>query len=201
VLIFCAPLMIPPLAWWLLGEKMRVAAMGALVAAFVGVLVTVQGAPEAADTARRLEGVASGLAASGLYALSVVLLRQLAQKDDAIVTAFLGNIFPALYLLVPAVVVGVMFGPPQLAEMPLFAVTGLTGFLLWFLLTQAYARAPAQSLAAAEYTALIWSAALGYVFFAEIPRAQVWFGATIIVAAVMMAAWDSHRRSKAQTPA
>ena len=58
VLIFCAPLMIAPLARWLLGEKMRPAAMLALAVGFVGVLVTVQGAAAAAEDARRLEGIA-----------------------------------------------------------------------------------------------------------------------------------------------
>lgn len=193
VLIFCAPLMIAPLAWWILGEKMQPMAATALVVGFVGVLITVQGAPEAAENARRIEGVISGVAASVLYALSVVLLRQVAQKDDAIVTAFLGNVFPAIYLIGPAIFLG---AAPAIADIPMFVVAGLTGFLLWFLLTQAYARAPAQSLAAAEYTALLWSALLGYFFFAETPRWQVWIGALVIVAAVALSAWHSHRQAK-----
>jgi S-adenosylmethionine uptake transporter len=193
VLIFCAPLMIAPLAHWLLGEKMRPMAVVALGVGFAGMLITVQGASEAADSAQRIEGIVSGVAASGLYALSIVLLRQLAQKDDAIVTAFLGNVFPALYLLIPAIALG---AAPAMADMPLFVVTGATGFLLWFLLTQAYARAPAQSLAAAEYTGLIWSALLGYFFFAEAPRWQVWIGAVVIIAAVMVSAWDNRRKTR-----
>ena len=78
-------------------------------------------------------------------------------------------------------------------DVPAFAFTGFAGFLLWLLLTQAYARAPAQSLAVAEYSALIWSALLGYFFFSEIPRWQVWIGALVIVAAVMLSAWDGRR--------
>lgn len=195
VLIFCAPLMIAPLAWWILGEKMQPIAAVALAVGFLGVVITVQGAPEAADTARRIEGVLSGFAASVLYALSIVLLRQVAQRDDAVVTAFLGNVFPALYLLAPTLLMG---AAPVATDIPLFAFAGLTGFLLWFLLTQAYARAPAQSLAAAEYTALIWSALLGYFFFAEVPRWQVWVGALVIVAAVMLSAWHSHRQKQAR---
>ncbi len=101
--------------------------------------------------------------------------------------------FPAAYLLVPALMLG---GSPMLVDMPLFVVAGATGFLLWFLLTQAYARAPAQSLAAAEYTGLIWSALLGYFFFAEVPRWQVWIGAGVIIAAVMLSAWDSRRKPR-----
>ncbi len=40
VLIFCAPLMIAPLAHWLLGEKMRPMAVLALGVGFLGMLIT-----------------------------------------------------------------------------------------------------------------------------------------------------------------
>jgi len=62
------------------------------------------------------------------------------------------------------------------------------------MLTSAYSRAQAQNIAAAEYTALIWSAMLGYFFFAEVPRWQVWAGATVVGAAVLMSAWDARQR-------
>jgi S-adenosylmethionine uptake transporter len=194
VLIFCAPLMIAPLARWILGERFRRMAVWALVIGFVGMLITVQGEDMAAMDARRLEGILSGVGAAVLYALSVVLLRQLAQKDDAVVTAFLGNVFPAVYLLIPAMFFGFF---PALADIPVFAFTGFAGFMLWLMLTQAYARAPAQGLAVAEYSALIWSALLGYFFFSEIPRWQIWIGALVIVAAVMLSAWDGRRRAAA----
>jgi S-adenosylmethionine uptake transporter len=191
VLVFCAPLMISPLARWILGETMRPAATAALVVGFIGVLVTVQGAESAADTARRVEGIASGIAAAALYALSMVLLRQLSRKDDAVAVAFLSNLFPMIYLLPVAIAMG---AAPMAADLPLFALTGATGFAMWFMLTSAYSRSQAQNVAAAEYTALIWSALLGYVFFAEVPRWQVWAGAAVVVAAVMMSAWDARRR-------
>ncbi|MDP3735961.1 MAG: DMT family transporter [Hyphomonadaceae bacterium] len=194
VLIFVAPLMIAPLARWLLKEKLQRVAVVALAIGFAGVLVTVQGESAATvEGARRIEGILAGIGAASLYALSVVLLRQLAQKDDVVMTAFLGNAFPALYLVVPALLLGVAPAP---ADLPAFAFTGLAGFGLWFMLTQAYARAPAQRLAAAEYTALIWSAALGYFFFAEVPRWQVWIGALVIVVAVGLTAWDSRKRTE-----
>ena len=191
VLIFCAPLMIAPLAAWLLHEKIRPAAMLALAVGFAGVLVTVQGAEDAGENVRRLEGVASGVGAAVLYALSMVLLRQLARNDHAVTTAFLSNLFPAIYLLPVAIALGVT---PAMTDLPLFALTGLTGFAMWFMLTSAYSRAQAQNIAAVEYTALIWSALLGYVFFAEIPRWQIWAGAAVVIAAVMMSAWDARQR-------
>ena len=191
VLIFCAPLMIASLAAWLLHEKIRPAAMLALAVGFAGVLVTVQGAEDAGENVRRLEGVASGVGAAVLYALSMVLLRQLARNDHAVTTAFLSNLFPAIYLLPVAIALGVT---PAMTDLPLFALTGLTGFAMWFMLTSAYSRAQAQNVAAAEYTALIWSALLGYVLFAEIPRWQIWAGAAVVIAAVMMSAWDARQR-------
>ena len=191
VLVFCAPLMISPLARWLLGETMRRAATVALLVGFVGVLVTVQGAEGAADNARRVEGIVSGVAAAALYALSMVLLRQLSRKDDTVAIAFLSNLFPMIYLLPVAIAMG---AAPRAADLPLFALTGAAGFAMWFVLTAAYSRAQAQNIAAAEYTGLIWSAALGFVFFAEVPRWQVWAGAAVIVVAVMMSAWDARKR-------
>jgi S-adenosylmethionine uptake transporter len=191
VLVFCAPLMISPLARWLLGETMRRAATVALLVGFVGVLVTVQGAEGAADNARRIEGIVSGVAAAALYALSMVLLRQLSRKDDTVAIAFLSNLFPMIYLLPVAIAMG---AAPRVADLPLFALTGAAGFAMWFMLTSAYSRAQAQNIAAAEYTGLIWSAALGFVFFAEVPRWQVWAGAAVIVVAVMMSAWDARQR-------
>ena len=191
VLVFCAPLMISPLARWLLGEVMRPMATVALLIGFVGVLVTVQGAEGAADNSQRVEGIASGVAAAALYALSMVLLRQLSRKDDPVAIAFLSNLFPMIYLLPVAIAMGTA---PGVMDLPLFALTGATGFAMWFMLTAAYSRAQAQNVAAAEYTALIWSALLGYVFFSEIPRWQVWAGAAVVVAAVGMSALDARQR-------
>ena len=150
-----------------------------------------QGAEGAADNARRVEGIVSGVGAAALYALSMVLLRQLSRKDDAVAVAFLSNLFPMIYLLPVAIVMG---SAPMPGDLPLFALTGAAGFAMWFMLTSAYSRAQAQSIAAAEYTGLIWSAMLGYFFFAEIPRWQVWAGAAVVVAAVIMSAWDARQR-------
>jgi S-adenosylmethionine uptake transporter len=197
VLMFCAPLMVAPLARWILGEKLKHWAVIAILVGFVGVIVTVQGAPLVSDDTRRLEGVAAGLTAAVLYALSIVLLRQLAQRDDTLTTAFLGNLFPALYLVPPALILGFPLIP---ADVPAFAATGLVGFSLWLLLTVAYSRAPAQRLAPAEYSSLIWAAALGYIFFQEVPRWQIYAGGVVICLAVAVAAWDGQREARLVAP-
>lgn len=199
VVAFAAPLMIAPLAAALLKERLRTLSVVAILVGFAGVVVTVQGEPlYSADNPRRLEGVISALTAAATYALSIVLLRQIAQRDSAHTVALLGNVFPGLFLVGPALYVGANHsgGWPPPADWPLFAMVGACGFTLWFFMTKAYAKAPAQRLAPLEYSALIWSALFGFLFFGEIPRAQVFVGATIIAAAVLFAAWDEQRAKR-----
>ncbi len=190
VLMFCAPVMIAPMARLLLGERLRPMALAAVAIGFLGVLVTIQGASGDGDAARRLEGVLAGLGGAVLYALSIVLLRQLAQRDDALLTSMLGNVFPALYLLIPAIALG---QAPAAADLPEFAALGAMGFGLWFLMSRAYAQAPAQALAPAEYSGLIWSALLGFLLFHETPRWQVFAGGAVICAAILLAALSQPR--------
>ena len=167
-------------------------ALLAIAIGFLGVLTTVLGAP-AATNPRHLEGVISGLAAALLYSLSIVLLRQLAQRDDALTAALLGNVFPFLLLLGPMLW---LRQAPLPADLPVLALLGLIGFTLWFLLTRAYARAAAQNLAISEYSALLWSAALGFLVFGEIPGLQVWAGAAVICSAIGLSAWDIRRSAR-----
>jgi S-adenosylmethionine uptake transporter len=192
VLIFCAPLLIAPLARLILGETFRPMALAAIAVGFAGVLVTIQGAPADAGP-RHVEGVASGLGAAALYSLSLVLLRQISKGGHAATTALTGNVFPFLILIIPAIALG---QAPRWADVPQLAGLGLVGFLLWYLLSRAYAQAQAQTLAITEYSALIWSAALGFVFFHETPSWQVWTGAAVICGAILLSAWDSGRTRK-----
>ncbi|MEQ9526938.1 MAG: hypothetical protein RIF42_00890, partial [Parvibaculaceae bacterium] len=47
-----------------------------------------------------------------------------------------------------------------------------------------------------EYTALIWSAILGLVFFDEWPGWQLWAGAVIIIASCLIVAFADHFRTR-----
>jgi drug/metabolite transporter (DMT)-like permease len=51
-------------------------------------------------------------------------------------------------------------------------------------------------LAPLEYTALIWSAALGWILFAEVPRPQALAGGLIIAAACIGLAWTQQRAAR-----
>ena len=59
-------------------------------------------------------------------------------------------------------------------------------------MTLAYANAKAQTLAPFEYTGLIWSSLLGYVFFHEIPSLRLYAGAGVIILACLVVAFETH---------
>lgn len=189
-LSFIAPLIIPFMAWGLLGERPRATSLVAALIGFTGVLVTTQGAPPSEDTPQRTLGIAVMLLAGATWAMSLVLLRGRAAKDGPAIVILLGALIPAAWLAPVAAVVGAP--PPDAAWLWLAVSAALAVAGVW-LLSYAYARAQAQALAPLEFTALIWAAALGYVFFDEVPRLQVFAGAAIIIASCLYIAWDERR--------
>lgn len=186
-LSFTAPLMIPPLAQLLIGERMRGKVLGAAVLGFIGVLVTVQGAPS--FDGDRLPALAAILAASLTYALAAIAMRARAAADGATRLTLSGSVVPLL-LLAPFAIGEPLPGP---AAIGWFAVAGLFGNLGIQLLARAYAEVEVQVLGILEFTALLWAALFGWLFFAEAVRPQVWLGAAIIAAACLWAARSERR--------
>ena len=198
VLGFTASLMIAPIAALLLGEHMRPLAALAAMVGFAGAAFAVSaatgGAPEGGH---RLLGVAAALFAAVCYTLSVVLLRFRAQREDALTIVMLANLIPALYGVPLLMVTNPV---PPLLFLPALAGLGLFGVGIWWLLTLAYARAPAQRLAPVEYTGLLWSAALGYLFFSEVPSWRLWAGGVLIVAACLLVVFEHPPRKLPTKP-
>ena len=181
-LSFTAPLMIPPLAQLLLGEKMRGPVLIAAALGFCGVLVTVQGAP--AFSGSRALALASVLGASLTYALAAIVMRSRAASDGSTLLTLTGAIIPMLVLAPTAIGAPV----PSVEAIGWCILAGVFGNLGIQLLARAYAQAEVQALGVIEFTALPWAAMFGWLLFGETVRLQVFLGATIIVAACIWAA-------------
>lgn len=190
---FIAPLLVPLFARALLGERMRAINVAACLVGFGGVLVTVTGHVPV-PTPNRAEGVAAVFVSAVLYALSVVLLRQRAMRDDPQVISLLAAAFPALYTAPFALFAAPLPAPGAL---PLFALMGALGTGGILLLAYAYARAEAQKLVVLEYTALGWGALFGWWLFDESVRPQVVLGGAIVAGACLMTAWSGRRKAVA----
>ncbi len=188
VLGFTAVLMVPPLGALILGEPISKWSLAAALIGFGGAALALSastsGAPE--DT-NRLLGAGAGLLSALLYALTLILIRLRSRKEDALTIAMFTNVLPAIMLL-PFLVMSV----PTINTdyVPVFALLGGLGALIWYFMTNAYARASAQRLAPLEYTALIWASVLGMVFFNETPGWQLYLGAVIIIGACLLVAFE-----------
>ena len=182
---FLAPLLIPFFARAVLGERIDPRSIVACVVGFAGVLVATLGATESENPPARPFGIAAVLTAAVTYALSVTLLRARAGKDGAPVVGLLAQLIPALIIAGPALATG---AAPSPGDLPAFLLMGALGAGGMFCFAKAYAGAEAQRLAPLEYTALLWAAAIGFAFFAETPRPEVFAGAALIIGACLWSA-------------
>ncbi len=180
-LSFVAPLLVPPLASLVLGERMQPRFLAAGALGFIGVLVTAQGAP--VFSGDRLLALGAVLYAAIAYAGTNVLLRARAAEDGAATVTLLAAVVPML-VLSPAAIGA---PPPDLATLGWFVALGLIGNIGIQLMSRAYALIEAQALAVMEFTALPWAALFGWFVFGEPVRIQVWIGAAIILAACLWA--------------
>lgn len=183
-LSFLSPLAVALFGILLLKEHVDRKVWAAMAFGFAGMLIMVwprlglQSAPMDHNSL----GVAAALFAAVTYALNVVLLRKLALHENPVTIVAFQNCGPALALAIPAFLVWQPLSPADVAWFALAGALAVSGFMT---LTMAYAKAKAARLASVDYTALIWAAGLGWVFFSEIPGFNTIAGAALIIAGAM----------------
>ncbi|AXJ94975.1 MULTISPECIES: DMT family transporter [unclassified Sphingomonas] len=183
-LTFLAPLIALFLAALTLGERIRRAAIGGSLVASLGVLAIAMGQVQARASEQAVLGSIAVVAASILYAGSLILLRRQAQVADPLEVALFTSIVLGLLLLAGAPWFGGMPSPRQLPEIVVAALLGSGSAIA---LAWAYARAEAQVLAPVEYTAFVWSALFGWLVFAEVVSPWTLGGALLIIAGCVVA--------------
>jgi drug/metabolite transporter (DMT)-like permease len=183
VLSFLSPMFIALFGMLMLRERVDSRIVGAIGIGFLGTLVVVLGQTGEASAARSWTGVGAALLSAITYALSLVLLRQRAQRDKFLHIVIFQNMGPFL-LVAP-------FGiwawqPLHYEHLAWFMLMGVLGVIGHVLMATAYAKAEAARLAPLEYTALIWAVLIGYGVFSEIPTWATLGGGILIVAAAML---------------
>lgn len=194
---FIYPLLIPFIARILLGEHVRLASVGAALVGFAGVVVAAQGAPSPEEAPNYARGVAAVLFSAVMFALAMVQLRQRAQADGPIIAGMMSSLIPALIIVGPTIAFAT---PPRLSDWPIFLLMGAFAAVFMYLIARAYSSAEAQKLASIHYLELIWASAIGYLIFHEVPRAEIYFGAVLIVAACIYVAYDERRALQRAAP-
>ncbi len=200
-LSYAAPLFTVIMAAMLLKERVRVSRWVAVVVGLSGILIMLSsslaasgGVPAggASSTTASL-GVAFALIAALCTATSNVQIRFLngIEKPGAIVFYF--SLMTALIGLAT-----VFFGwiKPTGLQWLLLVGCGLFGGLAQILVTLSLRYADASLLAPFDYTTLVWSMLIGYLFLNSLPGTTTLFGASIVALAGIFAVWRENRQRK-----
>ncbi len=179
-LSFIAPLITLYLAAVLLGEKISRAAIIASLLGLAGVVVILSGRlGDGTYNDDTLWGIAAIFMSAILYAYNLILQRQQALVSSPLEVAFFQSLVAGAVLGLAAPMWAVL--PPQQywADIMISAALAIVSLAL---LSWAYARAEAQFLVSVEYSAFIWAALFGWLFFAERPTWSTIIGAVLIIA-------------------
>lgn len=185
-LSFIAPLITLYLAAVILGEKIGRDAIAASLLGLAGMMIIVSaklGAPGGGlhDAA----AVGAVLFSAVAYAVNLVIARKQAQVASPTEIAFFQNLLVGGLLALAAPWLAVV---PSVTWWPHLVSAAALATISVFLLAWAYARAEAQKLVTAEYTAFLWAAALGWIWFGEGLAWQTVAGTALIVAGCVIAA-------------
>jgi len=186
---YAAPIFVTVLSVIVLKESVPWTRWAAVFGGFAGVFI-------ACDPARLGFSlpVLLVLAAAGMWGTSIILLRKIAMQEKTIVQMILNNGF---FLATAGVPLIWLWQTPSPLQGLLLLGAGTLAGLAQFTLFEGMKRAEASVIAPFEYTALVWAFALGYLIWADVPRIEVFVGASLIMAAGLVVVASEHRRGRA----
>ena len=182
-LSFLAPLFVTLFSMLMLRERPGMKGFIALGLGFAGMLVMISGLG-GDEEERSLLGICASLVSSIAYGLSMTLLRARAQKDPLDLIVFFQQWVPALFIAPAA---GVVWKAPGIDHLGAFAILGILGVSAHLLLARAFSMAEASRLAPIEFSALIYAAVIGKVYFGEVMTADTLVGAALIMLGAFVA--------------
>jgi drug/metabolite transporter (DMT)-like permease len=183
---FSSPLFATLFAALWLKEKVGIARAGALVAGFLGVLLV---AAPGADSFRL--GALYALGNAVLFGSVTAAVRGMTTTESAETLTMYQMIFLALFFALALPFFFIRPTPVDAAAMVANGVINAIGQYWW---TRALSLAPPSAVGPFYYFMLVWSAALGFVFWGDVPTLTLLGGSAIVVASGLFLLW--HETSK-----
>ena len=174
-ILFSTPFLVALLSVTLLGEKVGWRRWAAISVGFFGVLVVTRPGFGGMHPAALLS-----FAGAICYAFYVIATRVLSRTDSSETTQFYTNVVGAV--IMSAIVPFVWTRPDSTLTAGLMLLIGLLGGAGHYLLILAHRLAPASTLAPFIYTQMVWTTALGFAVFGDIPHRWTIVGGSIVVA-------------------
>lgn len=187
---FAAPLLTVIFAAVLLGERLRLYRMSAVLLGLIGVMVILSPrlsifSGEAMNSAAQI-GVILVLTSAMFRALAQIHIRRLAQSEKTAAIVFYFSMTTTLISLLT-----LPFGwtmPDSDATLMLIGA-GLIGGVAQIFITSAYRFADAAVIAPFDYASILFALIIGYVFFADVPTPQMLIGSGIVILAGLLIIW------------
>ncbi|MDP9140597.1 MAG: DMT family transporter [Pseudomonadota bacterium] len=179
LLTYSTPLWIPFIAWAWIGEKPAPVVWPAVVLGLIGITLIVRPGMHPIDPIAGVVGAASGL----LAACAMVSIRRITDTEPPARIVFYFALMGTAIASVPLLWAWAM---PSAEAMVLLTATGLLATFGQIHLTRAYSLAPAALVGPFTYVAVIFSAALGWLFWDE--RVDLWSasGALLVIATCVL---------------
>ena len=180
-LFFVYPLAVTALSPLLLGESVGIRRWSAVVVGFAGMLIIVRPGFQAIGF-----GTLLALAAGIIFAVSMLMTRQVAGSARPLVTAAFTAVAGSLVM---SLIVPFGWVVPGAGEWLLLAAIGVISAAGHYLLVKAYEHGEAGLLAPLAYSEMITAVLVGYVGFGDLPDRWTFLGVAVLIAAAIYIAW------------
>ncbi len=189
---FSAPLFSGLVSVLWLKERAGAARWGTLLAGFVGVLIVVR---PGADSFQL--GALFALANAVMYGSVTVAVRGMS-KTESTNTLLMWQLLVLAVLHSGLLVFGFRWPTPQHAA--LFASMGVANAAAQYLWTKALHAAPATAVSPFYYFLLVWSLALGFLVWGDVPTVSLLVGSGVVVASGLFLLYNEAQRATAAPP-
>jgi drug/metabolite transporter (DMT)-like permease len=176
---FTMPLFLTVLSVLLLRERVGWRRVAVIVVGFAGVLMMLQ--PGGEGGALHPWAVAAVLGAALGWAYAMVSIRQMGEAGESGITIVLWFAMGAALASGVAAVPGWMWPTPW--QWGMLLLVGLVSVVAQLLMTAAYRSAETTLLAPFEYSAILWTTALGLLFWGEVPDGWDLAGFLVLIGA------------------
>ncbi len=189
---YATPIFTVVLAALLLGERIRLVRISAVLIGLVGVVIMIW--PRLGGGINTQDGATLGailiVTATVSRAFVQVHIRTMVQTEHTAAIVFYFSLTASAISLL-TVPFGWTVPAPETAGLLILA--GLFGGVAQILVTSSYRFGPASMLAPYDYSSMIFAIIIGYVWFSELPTILMLFGAALVIAGNIVVIWREHQ--------
>ena len=185
---FTAPIFGTILAIIILKEVVRFRRWMAIIVGFLGAMIILR--PGSIEPS---EGTYLAVFAAATMACSITCVKMLSRTENTNAMVAWAQIIVLPISLIPALYVWQM---PSVEDLLIVAGIGLCATIGHLFFTRAYAIADATYVMPFDFSRLVFSAIIGFVFFAQEPDSYVWIGAAVIFASSVYIAMRESKKEE-----